>query len=79
MKTLTLLGWTQPVNRETDISAEHVKKKKRAKEKTILIDSRTRCCKLLIRGTRAPTANHQSQSGLKLSGDVGGEKRTTES
>ena len=36
-----------------------------------LTDSRTRCRKLPSRGSRAPTANHQSRSGATLSSGVG--------
>ena len=41
-----------------------------------LADSRTRCCKLLSRGTRALTANHQSRSGAVLSSGVGRKPET---
>ena len=60
------------MTRETEISAEHVKEKKRAKEEPILTDSRPRCCKLPSRGASALTANQQSQSGAMLGNGVGG-------
>ena len=49
-------------------------------EKTILTNSKPRCCKLPSRVARASTANQQSRSGAMLSSGVGGsQKRTTES
>ena len=59
------------MTRETDISAEHVQVKWRAKGKPILSDSRPRCCKLPFRGASAPTANQQSRSGAVVSSGVG--------
>ena len=41
-----------------------------------LTDSRTHCCKLPSRGSRAPTANHQSRSGAMLSSGVGEKPET---
>ena len=63
------------MNRETDISAEHVKGKQRAKEKPVLIVSRTRCCKLHDQGARAPTANQRSPSGTLPRGGAVGARR----
>ena len=63
------------MNRGKDISAEHVKDKKRAKEKPVLIVSTTHCCNLRVRGTSAPTANQQSRSGAMLSSGVRSEPR----
>ena len=49
-------------------------------QRSVLIVSRTRCCKQPIRGASAPTANQQSRSATMLSSGVGGgQKRTTES
>ena len=70
------MRWTQHMNRETDISAKHVKKKKkRGKEKPVLIVSRTRCCKLHDQGARAPSANQRSRSGTLPRSGVGGARR----
>ena len=72
MKTLTLWWWTQPVNRETDISAEHVKEKLRAKEKQSPSPAEPFVVNYLCVERVHLPGNQQSRSGAMLSSGAGG-------